>query len=111
MSCTFCDIIKHKKPARIFFEDDRVIVFADIFPKAEIHLLICPKNHYSTILDMPDEQVLSLIETSRYIARRLGIEDNFRLVLNNGAKAGQIIEHLHFHFLSNASGVMVEFKN
>jgi histidine triad (HIT) family protein len=111
MSCTFCDIIAHKKPAKIFFEDDRVIVFADIFPRAEVHLLICPKSHYSTILNAPDEQVLPLIETSRYIARKLGIEDNFRLVLNNGAKAGQIIEHLHFHFLSNASGVKVEFKN
>ena len=111
MSCAFCDIIKHKKPARIFFEDDRVIVFADIYPRAEIHLLVCPKNHYSTILDMPDDQVLLLIETSRYIARELGIEDNFRLILNNGAKAGQIIEHLHFHFLSNERGVKAEFKN
>jgi histidine triad (HIT) family protein len=110
MSCTFCDIIAGKRKARIFHEDERIIVFADINPRAEIHLLVCPKEHYTTIMDLPDNLALKMIEVVRDIAGRLGVKHNFRLVLNNGAKAGQIIEHIHFHFLSNEPGVKVEFK-
>ncbi|SYZ72951.1 conserved hypothetical protein [Candidatus Zixiibacteriota bacterium] len=102
MSCIFCGIIKREKPAKIHFEDDTLIVFADILPRAALHLLICPKSHFLTLLDTPDEILLAILDRARTIARELGIEDNFRLVLNNGAKSGQIVEHLHFHFMSNA---------
>lgn len=111
MSCTFCQVVKKQKPAKIFFEDDRVIVFADILPRASIHLLVCPKEHFSRLVEIPNDLLLKLMDTVKDIAKELSVEDNFRLVLNNGTQAGQIIEHLHFHFLSNAHGIEVEYKD
>nr|MBN2278227.1 HIT domain-containing protein [candidate division Zixibacteria bacterium] len=111
MKCPFCEIIEKKKPARVFFEDETVIVFADIFPKAEIHLLVCPRIHYERLAELPENLLLRLLDTIKTIAAQLGLENNFRLVLNNGAAAGQIIEHIHFHFLSNAGGVKLKFKS
>lgn len=111
MACIFCNIIRHKAPAKIFYEDSDIIVFADIYPKANLHLLITPKLHCSRIMDLPDNLTLKIFEIIRKITKRLNLQDNFKLVLHNGALAGQIIEHLHFHYLSNQSGVDVEYEN
>ena len=111
MNCVFCQIAAGKKPARIYHEDGDIIVFADILPRAAIHLLICPKAHFTTLLELPDDLAIRLLEKARQISRNLSIEDNFRLILNNGAKAGQIIEHLHFHFLSNSQSAKIEYKS
>jgi histidine triad (HIT) family protein len=102
MGCVFCDIIGHKAPANIFYEDDDVIVFHDHYPRAPTHLLICPKKHYTDLLDAPPEIMPRMFETVKLLARKLGIGDEgFRLIVNNGANAGQIVFHLHFHFLTN----------
>ena len=111
MNCIFCQIAGKEKPAKIYFEDDNLIVFSDILPRATLHLLLCPKKHYATLLDIPDDILMNLMERARIISRELKIEDNFRLVLNNGAKSGQIIEHFHFHFMSNAPHLSAGFKN
>jgi histidine triad (HIT) family protein len=103
MACIFCDIIAHKRPARIFFEDDSTIVFADIFPRAPVHLLVSPKRHWTSLQELPQEAILDLMARVKAVASELSIENNFKLILHNGAKAGQIVEHIHFHFLSNAS--------
>ncbi|HDL03376.1 MAG: histidine triad nucleotide-binding protein [Candidatus Zixiibacteriota bacterium] len=110
MNCVFCQIVKGEKPARIYCENDKIIVFADILPRASIHLLICPRQHFTTLLELPDDLVVEMMETARKIARDLRLESNFRLVLNNGAAAGQIIEHIHFHFMSNEEGVKIRYK-
>lgn len=110
MGCPFCQIIEREKPAKVFLEDDRIIVFADILPRAKVHLLICPKKHMTSFMELPDELLLKLMETARIVARQLSIEDNFKLVLHNGAQAGQIVEHLHFHLLSNAADVELIYK-
>ncbi|UCD95648.1 MAG: HIT domain-containing protein [Candidatus Zixiibacteriota bacterium] len=110
MSCIFCQIADGKKPAKVFFEDAQIIVFADILPRAPVHLLVCPKKHYASLLDLPEELLLKLHETIRKIATELSIKDNFRLIVNNGAAAGQIVEHLHFHFISNARGVKLKLS-
>jgi len=110
MGCPFCQIIEREKPARIFLEDGRVIVFADILPRAAVHLLICPKDHLTSLMELPEELLVKLIETVKSIAGELSIEDNFKLVLHHGAQAGQIVEHLHFHFLSDAGGVKLIYK-
>jgi histidine triad (HIT) family protein len=100
MACEFCEIIRHNRPAEIFHEDEDIIVFADILPRAPVHLLICPREHYSSIFVLPDDIKLKLLKTIELTAQKLNLEDNFNIQLNNGAKAGQIIEHFHFHFLS-----------
>lgn len=110
MSCIFCQIAEGKKPAKIYYDDERLIVFADILPRAPIHLLVCPKIHYPNLQDIPDDILILLIQKIRIMAKELGIEDNYRLILNNGAKSGQIVGHLHFHFLSSASNVNLHLK-
>jgi len=111
MSCIFCKIIEHKLPAKIYFEDDYIIVFADIYPRAKIHLLVTPKIHCSRIMDLPDNLTLNIFETVRMITKDLKLQDNFKLILHNGASAGQIVEHLHFHYLSNQPNVDVKYKS
>lgn len=103
MSCIFYDIIDRKRPARIFFEDSDTIVFADINPKAPIHLLVCPKEHHEYIYRLPEHLMVALVKTIGKIAEKLDIMDNFRLQVNNGAQAGQIVGHLHYHFISHGS--------
>lgn len=110
MGCAFCEIIEKKKPAKIFFENDKTIVFADILPRAAVHLLVCPKSHYERLVDLPDEAILEIMQTVKTVTSRLGLENNFRLILNNGAQAGQIIGHIHFHYLSNQAGVQVKYQ-
>ncbi len=110
MSCIFCKIAEHKAPAKIIFEDSDIIVFADFNPRAIVHLLVTPKFHCSRIMDLPDNLTLKIFETVRMITKELKLQDNFKLVLHNGALAGQIVEHLHFHYLSNQPNVDVKFK-
>lgn len=110
MGCVFCEIIEKKKPAKIFLEDDNIIVFADILPRAAVHLLVCPKEHYERFVDLPENAFLEILQTVKTVTARLGLENNFRLVLNNGAQAGQIIGHIHLHYLSNQAGVKVDYK-
>jgi histidine triad (HIT) family protein len=110
MGCIFCEIARGNKPARVYFEDSDLIVFADILPKASFHLLICPREHYRTLLDTPDAMLLKIFDRIRHISKELRIEDNFRLLLNNGAQSAQIVEHLHFHFMSNSSHLNPVFK-
>jgi histidine triad (HIT) family protein len=100
MDCEFCDIIARRKSSSIVYENDRVIVFKDIHPQAKIHLQVCPKTHYPTFLDTPSEEIEYLFKVCRKLAEKLGIENGFRMTINNGPQGGQIIYHLHIHFMS-----------
>lgn len=111
MKCIFCEIIDKKKPAKVYSEDKDIIVFADILPRATIHLLISPKPHFKSLMEITDELLIKMLQKARDIGEELSIEENFRLILNNGAAAGQIVEHIHFHFLSNAQGIHIEYSD
>ncbi len=100
MGCEFCKIIDRKLPAEIVYENDRVIVFKDHRPQAGIHLLVCPKAHYDTFMDAPADEVTYLFKICRQLAEKLKVKNGFRIVINNGPQAGQIVYHLHIHFLS-----------
>jgi histidine triad (HIT) family protein len=89
-----------RKPADIVFENERVIVFKDIHPQAKIHLLVCTKAHYPTFMDAPADEIEYLFKVCRALAEKIGIESGFRMTINNGPRGGQIIYHLHVHFLS-----------
>lgn len=99
-NCIFCQIIEHKSPAEIVYENERVIVFKDYMPRSPIHLLICPKTHYPDFLNTPPEELTYLFKVCRALADKLKVENGFRLMINNGALAGQIVFHLHIHFRS-----------
>ncbi|MAR95051.1 MAG: histidine triad nucleotide-binding protein [Gammaproteobacteria bacterium] len=104
MSLTlFEKIINKEIPADILYEDDISIVIKDISPQAPTHLLIIPKKVIPKLSDATkeDQEVLGhLMLIAGKIADELGLDETFRLVVNNGAKAGQSVFHLHLHLLS-----------
>jgi histidine triad (HIT) family protein len=101
--CLFCRIIQKKIPARIIHEDDEVLAFEDINPQAPVHILVIPKKHLPTSLDiLPEDHALvgKLFQAAGAIARERGIaERGFRMVMNTNAEAGQTVYHIHLHIL------------
>ena len=101
--CLFCGIIKGDIQGAIVYQDNSVVAFKDISPKAPVHLLLVPRKHLATLLDMQEEDK-GLMGDIFYLAAKLardhGIsEDGFRVVINCGAGAGQSVYHVHFHLL------------
>ncbi len=102
-SCVFCKIIAQEIPATIIDETDDVIVIKDINPQAPIHYLIIPKKHISAISQMqPSDSLLagSLLMVAQKLSEKSAETNQFRLVSNNGAQAGQVVFHIHIHFLA-----------
>lgn len=102
----FSKIINKEIPADIIFEDDLCLAFHDMNPQAPIHILIIPKKPIAKIADAEEEDQLllgHLFIKARDIAKNLGLEDAYRLVINNGADAGQTVFHLHIHLLAGRS--------
>ncbi|MCS5548227.1 MAG: histidine triad nucleotide-binding protein [SAR86 cluster bacterium] len=99
----FQKIIDKELPADIVYEDESCLAFKDINPVAPIHILIIPKKRIDKISDSntEDKELLGhLFLVAGNIARDLGIEDAFRLVVNNGAGAQQTVFHLHVHLIA-----------
>jgi histidine triad (HIT) family protein len=100
--CLFCRIIARQSPAEITYEDDTVIAFKDIYPKAPVHLLIVPKRHIASLLEASEDDAVVLgrcVLAGRRLAEAAGYEERgFRLGVNTGPEGGQIVYHVHFHF-------------
>ena len=99
--CIFCRIVAGEIPSKKVFEDDRIVAFEDVSPKAPTHVLVVPRRHLARLSDASseDEALLgALASRAAAIARERGLSD-FRLVVNNGEGAGQSVFHLHFHLL------------
>jgi len=107
MSATiFAKIINKEIPADIVYEDDLCLAFRDINPQAPVHILIIPKKSLPELNDagIEDERLLGhLMLAAKMVADQEGVADAYRLVLNNGAGAGQEIFHMHFHLLAGRS--------
>ncbi len=101
--CIFCAIAAGEQPAKILYEDDDVVAFADIAPQAPVHVLVIPRRHFATLEDLTEaDSALAgrLVVTARRLARELGIAAaGYRLVINVGAEGGQAVQHLHLHLL------------
>ena len=103
MATLFTKIINREIPADIVYEDEQCLAFRDIDPKAPTHILIIPKKEIAKISEATaeDQQLLGyLLLKAKDIAHQEGISDNFRLVVNNGAEAGQSVFHLHIHLMA-----------
>ncbi|HEU0290987.1 MAG TPA: histidine triad nucleotide-binding protein [Burkholderiales bacterium] len=103
MTTLFGKIIRREIPADIVYEDDLCLAFRDINPQAPTHVLVIPKKEIARLADAgADDQALlgHLMLAAGKIARSLGVADAFRLVVNNGADAGQSVFHLHLHILA-----------
>ena len=99
----FTKIINREIPSDIVYEDDLCLAFRDINPQAPVHILIIPKKQMPRLNDAAeaDKDLLGhLMLTAQKVADLEGVADAFRLVLNNGAGAGQEIFHMHFHLLA-----------
>ena len=106
MATLFTKIINREIPADIVYEDEQCLAFRDIDPKAPTHILIIPKKEIAKISEATaeDQQLLGyLLLKANDIAHQEGIADNFRLVVNNGAEAGQSVFHLHIHLMAGRS--------
>jgi histidine triad (HIT) family protein len=101
--CLFCDIVAGRRSARRLHEDDEVLAFHDIRPQAPHHVLVVPKRHVTSLLDLTDRDealVGHMVRTARQLASTLGIaERGFRLVFNCGEDAGYSVFHIHLHLL------------
>ena len=103
-NCIFCKIIAKKIPSKIVYEDDLVTAFEDVNPQAPVHTLVVPKKHIPEIHSMTEkdkELVGHLFFTAKKIAEDKGMDSKgYRMVINNGAGAGQTVFHIHLHILS-----------
>ncbi len=100
--CLFCNIAAKKIKADIIFEDEKVIAFYDVSPKAPVHFLVIPKIHIGSVLEVNERNsdlVAHIFEVIANLAGTLGLEEGFRVVANTGEFGGQTIDHLHFHVL------------
>jgi histidine triad (HIT) family protein len=101
--CIFCQIADGDLPANIAYQDADVIAFHDLDPQAPTHILVIPRKHFSTLLDMDEEQTLLLGKlqlAAVEIARQQGLDrEGFRIVTNCLESAGQSVFHLHVHLL------------
>jgi histidine triad (HIT) family protein len=106
--CVFCRIVAGESPAEIEYDDEEVIAFKDLYPKAPIHLLIIPKRHIESIarLESEDEAVVGhCVRVARLLAERLGYgERGYRVSCNTGPEGGQVVYHLHLHLTAGRRG-------
>ena len=99
-SCLFCRIVRGEIPAKIVHQDEHVVAFRDIDPKAPTHILVIPTEHVASLDEAKDPaQVGRLMLAAAEIARSEGITDGYRTVVNTGAGAGQTVFHVHLHLL------------
>lgn len=101
--CLFCRIIEGKIPAKVIYENEKVLAFHDIQPQAPVHIIIIPKNHVERVSDLNRENIncwAELVLAANHIASDLKIkEGGYRLVVNCNKDAGQAVFHLHLHLL------------
>ena len=101
--CIFCKIVAGEIPSKKVYEDDDIIAFHDIAPKAPVHVLIIPRKHIPTMADVTDEDlpvIAAIHRAALAVARETGIaERGFRLINNCKEDGGQEVYHLHYHLL------------
>ena len=98
--CIFCKIINGDFGTEFVYENEYAVVFKDINPKADIHLLVVPRLHVESLNELDDEALLGkLMMTVKDATKKLGIK-SYKTVINTGKEAGQVVFHLHIHILS-----------
>jgi len=103
MDCVFCKIAASEIPADILYQDEQVIAFRDINPQAPVHVLIIPRKHIPSVVELSGAES-SLVENMVSIANQLAVKEGvsgsgYRLVINCGEQGGQLVPHLHLHLL------------
>ena len=105
--CIFCKIIKGEVPCDKIYEDENVLVFLDINPISKGHCLVVTKEHYETLLEIPEDESIYLFKALKKIGKALmkGLKaDGFNIGMNNFSAAGQVVMHAHFHVIPRFKG-------
>ena len=104
MSCLFCKIAEKEIPSKTVYEDNTIYAFEDLTPQAPVHILVIPKKHIATSLDIENddnELIGQMFQAANRIAKEKGVADKgFRLVMNCNREAGQTVFHIHLHLLA-----------
>jgi histidine triad (HIT) family protein len=104
--CIFCRIVSGEIPASKVYEDKLVIAFLDINPKADVHLLVVPRQHISSMMELNSEHDTLMAHMLRLLPKLAidhGLEQGFRTIINTGTGGGQEVFHLHMHLLGGNS--------
>lgn len=102
MSDIFCKIISGEVSADFVYRDEEVVVFPDISPKAPVHLLVVPVKHVAGIADVTEQDghlLGKMLRVAHDVAAKEGLDQGYRLIINEGAHGGKIVPHLHIHLL------------
>ena len=103
MDCIFCKVINNELPSTKVFEDEDMLAINDIHPMAPTHVLLMPKKHFASLIEAKDEDEILLgkmLLKARDIAKEKGLDKSgYKIVINNGKDAGQLVYHLHVHIL------------
>ena len=106
--CVFCRIVARESPADIEYEDDEILVFKDLYPKAPIHLLVIPKRHIESIATLAPEDTPLMgrcVQIAKLLGERTGYaQRGYRLACHCGPEGGQVVYHVHFHFTAGRRG-------
>ncbi len=104
--CLFCKILDGEVPSDKVYEDDIMLVFKDINPQAEVHLLAIPREHIASLNEVTAEHdaiMAHMIRKLPDIAKQQGLDTGFRTIINTGRGGGQVVFHLHMHLLGGSS--------
>ncbi|UCE98487.1 MAG: histidine triad nucleotide-binding protein [Dehalococcoidia bacterium] len=103
MDCIFCQIVSGKIPSDVIYQDEEVIAFRDINPQCPVHILVIPREHFTSLIDITSHEASlmgHMISLANQLARDEAISDSgYRLVINCGKQGGQLVPHLHLHLL------------
>ena len=98
--CIFCKIASKEINTKLIKDTEDYVSFNDLNPQAPVHALVIPKRHFSSLNELNDPEILSkLLEGARETAKKLGIQEGYRVVINTGVQAGQTVFHIHLHVL------------
>lgn len=106
--CIFCRVAHEQQPERIYYEDDAVLAFDDIHPKAPVHILVIPREHIQSIAHLEDNHsdvIAKLIYAAKKVAAGKGLK-GYKLFFNVGREGGQVIDHLHLHLQGGWNGAV-----
>ena len=103
MDCVFCQIVSGKIPSDTVYQDEELIAFRDIKPQAPVHLIIIPRRHIPSLVQLTEDElpvIAHMVEVANQLAKKEGVaQSGYRLVINCGKEGGQLVPHLHLHLL------------
>lgn len=98
-NCIFCKIINGNFGTEFVYENEHVVVFKDINPKAPVHLLVVPRVHVASLNELEDEKITAeLLKAVKAVTKKIGLK-SYKTLINTGKEAGQEVFHLHVHIL------------